>query len=184
MFALSTQAALLNLAESLEESIKVPLLSANETPITAAAALHLTDIDETTAGSSSNSNNIKQHQVVPYPRNKSQSSRAASEAAESSSCEDFRMGGLGRSRGKAKFNVNRIRGLYEDDPSDMIDCENAGDESQGINGNDVTSSVRRRGTVVFMPRGDSESGWLCYVRDSIDSTLRACSFRTFVVSFS
>jgi hypothetical protein len=93
------------------------------------------------------------------------------------SSADFRIGGLGRSRGrKAKFQQHRIRGLY-DDPDVMVD------DADEIGS---TTSARRNGSVVFCPRKDtgSEGGWLCYVVDSADNIRRACALRTVVVSCS
>jgi NAD(P)-dependent dehydrogenase (short-subunit alcohol dehydrogenase family) len=90
----------------------------------------------------------------------------------SASSSDFRIGGLGRSRGrKAKFQQNRIRGLY-DDP----DTEEGGDVE-----NDAMKA-RKEGVVVFCPRKDAgpEGGWLCFVVDSVDQQRRACALRTVI----
>ena len=78
---------------------------------------------------------------------------------------DFRIGGLGRSRNrKSKFSKDRIRGKYDDIDDDNED-----------NGN-----IRKKGRVCLVPRNTNELGFLCYVEDDEDSTKRACSKRVIV----
>ena len=103
---------------------------------------------------------------------------------------DFRMGGLGRSRGrKATFSASRIRGLY-DDP-DVVEGSNDDDDDDDTNNNTLIlnqqpksiQKSRRAGKVIFQPRHDAGEGggWLCYVVDDIDLIKRACALRTVLV---
>lgn len=99
----------------------------------------------------------------------------------------FRMGGIGRSRGrKGVFDRSKVRGMY-DEPDmawdevgpDGLVVRKADGQGQG-----QPTAARREGEVHFAPReiGAAESGWLCFVRDAEDGTLRACALRTVVVS--
>lgn len=81
---------------------------------------------------------------------------------------DFRIGGLGRSRHrKSKFSKDRIRGKYDDIDNDNEDTED-------------NENIRKKGKVYLVPRNTMELGYLCYVEDDEDSTKRACSKRVIV----
>ena len=93
---------------------------------------------------------------------------AAPGAAHYASGSDFRAGGIGRSRGrKAAFNLNRVRGLYDDPSLGEEDGDGDGREGPGVaaeSGDGAkpgsTSSVRRKGVIYFVPRarpGDSNT---------------------------
>lgn len=93
------------------------------------------------------------------------------------------MGGLGRSRGrKAPFDARKVRGMYDDIYDDKEGQEGDPSEEES-NRLTLHGSVRREGVVHLLPRAAAspgESGWLCFVQDRDDGTLRACALRTLV----
>ena len=109
--------------------------------------------------------------------------------------EQIDKGGIGRSRGrKAKFQMSRIRGMY-----DSVEGEEE-EEQQDGDGEGGNKACRKRGVIYFTPREGAAMAqrdtldasdaadfnaahaglWLCYVTDDEDGQSRACAHRTVV----
>ena len=92
---------------------------------------------------------------------KSKAKKSSAQAHHHSEPEDFRMGGLGRSRGrKAPFRPDAVIGMY-DDPEFELEEETSlarFTEADGVEDDDVLvdseklTTVRRKGTVFFQTR--------------------------------
>ncbi len=190
MQALSTGAALTSLMDSLwENTHSIPQLL---------DSIGSTSLLENEFGmDNSSTENINLSLLAPH-RHSPNTNDNQIVSTSSASSGDFRMGGLGRSRGRqAQFQMSRVRGMYDDaDVDDVQDDEheavgNVGDvsdESQSVSTTTRKGDMigtRRRGTVVFVPRpcAGGEGGWLCFVEDAeIVSTRRAWALRTIMVA--
>ena len=137
---------------------------------------------------------------VSYKSNDNANSKSIEELIVSNKSVDFRMGGIGRSRGrKSLFKIDKIRGLY-----DQLDIDNDNEESLSRESDIALSSntsilVRRCGLIYFQSKIDMEiddnnnnnnnndeynNNWICFVKDNETHELRACALRTVVEMIS
>eukprot|EP00596_Hydrurales_sp_CCMP1899_P003942 CAMPEP_0119048604 /NCGR_PEP_ID=MMETSP1177-20130426/59877_1 /TAXON_ID=2985 /ORGANISM="Ochromonas sp, Strain CCMP1899" /LENGTH=457 /DNA_ID=CAMNT_0007024739 /DNA_START=48 /DNA_END=1422 /DNA_ORIENTATION=- len=163
--ALTTEASLLTLIQSISTNIQLPYQTNAENALDSdnISKMLLTNDNE-----NSNEDDLLNKNKIQNTSNEKINKKPVSEKAtvnqehnnvnreQSSktrklkgckSSDDFRVGGhLNRHKGsKATFNVSQIRGLYDDADEEVTDGDNDNEESSKI-------KIRRRGVIYFVPR--------------------------------